>query len=303
MHYVKILWDFSRPHTIIGSLLSIAALYFICLALAFPGEPLAHAGTYMATFGLTLISALSCNIFITGLNQVVDIPLDTINKPWLPIPAGRLNKKNAIAIVVTCGALALITAAAGSVWLLGLIAVIMTIGALYSLPPVQLKRHHISAALCILLVRGVLVNVGMPVHFLYVLTASPQLPLDVWPVTVFVTLFSIGIAWFKDIPDTQGDAVHNIDTLAIKTSPATALRLGRAMVVLAFTLLIFLTYFYQLSVNIPFVIISQGLLLVLFTRSSYRVQLNNPVSIKAFYMRFWGFFFAAYILIPLSYFL
>lgn len=303
MQLLKNIWDFSRPHTIVGSLLSIAAWYLISLAIAFPEYPLLQAGPRLSSFGLTLLSALSCNVFITGLNQVVDIPLDKINKPWLPIPSGRLSRATAIRIVAMSGGIALLTAGLGSTWLLGLIATIMLVGALYSLPPIQLKRHHLSAAFCILLVRGVLVNAGMPLHFLYLYTGKAQLPPDVWPVVLFVTLFSIGIAWFKDIPDTQGDAAHQIHTLALKTSPATALQWGRIMVVLAFLLLMLMTAWQQLRVNLPFVVASQSILLVLFVRSSYQVQLAQQASIQKFYMRFWGFFFAAYILIPLGYFL
>jgi hypothetical protein len=37
MNYLKTLWAFSRPHTIIGSFLSIVSLFLITAAVAFPG--------------------------------------------------------------------------------------------------------------------------------------------------------------------------------------------------------------------------------------------------------------------------
>ena len=40
------------------------------------------------------------NLYITGLNQVTDIEIDKVNKPYLPIAAGDLSKKNGIFIVL-----------------------------------------------------------------------------------------------------------------------------------------------------------------------------------------------------------
>ena len=62
------LWKFSRPHTIIGSVVSIVVLFLL------------QGGNIMDHFSIlaiTLISALGCNVCITGLNQIVDVELNT----------------------------------------------------------------------------------------------------------------------------------------------------------------------------------------------------------------------------------
>ena len=112
-------WKFTRPHTIIGSTLSICALYAIA-AVGLSFQP--------ALLLLSLSSALACNVYITGLNQWSDVEVDRINKPWLPIPAGLLSRSQALRIVLVCGAIALIAAASFSMWFVGLIALIMAIG-------------------------------------------------------------------------------------------------------------------------------------------------------------------------------
>ena len=135
MRALKILWQFSRPHTIIGSLCSITALYIIaCHGV----DLLQHGWLYAAT----LIAALACNVFIVGINQIADVEMDNINKPYLPLAAGTLTKKNALLIVYASLVIALIFAFMASLFYFALIITILLIGIAYSLPPLYLKQHH-----------------------------------------------------------------------------------------------------------------------------------------------------------------
>ena len=43
------------------------------------------------------------NLFIVGINQIYDVGIDKVNKPFLPIAAGRLSQKAAWAIVLGSG--------------------------------------------------------------------------------------------------------------------------------------------------------------------------------------------------------
>lgn len=303
MNLIKTLWEFSRPHTIIGSFLSIVSLYFISLAIAYGNNAPDYIGQYSNILILTLISALGCNVYITGLNQIQDVEIDKINKPWLPIAAGKLSTKNAILIVTVAAVISLVAAAFTNYLLLVLIVIIMLIGTAYSLPPLKFKRHHIAAATSILLVRGILVNVGMPIQFIYAFTNSFELPPDVWPLTFFVVGFSLAIAWFKDIPDTEGDTRFSIKTLAISLSPKTAFRYGVLVVSLSYVGLLILAAVLNLSVNQLFFFAGHSILLLLFWAGSARVQLENPNKLKKFYMLFWGFFFVEYLLYAFSYYL
>ena len=159
----SILWKFSRPHTIIGSTLSIIVLFLLQGGSVF---------NHWYILVVTLVSGLACNLCITGLNQVIDVELDKINKPELPIASGELDANSAKKIVLASGIIALVAAALLHWLLLLLIVVILFLGIAYSLPPIQFKKHHLPAALSITLVRGVLVNLGMALHFSGMLDAS-----------------------------------------------------------------------------------------------------------------------------------
>ncbi|MBL0102069.1 MAG: hypothetical protein IPP49_20205 [Saprospiraceae bacterium] len=57
--FFKILWKFSRPHTIIGSVVSITTLWLIALI----GAPFKD---YLGLLLITLFSGITCNIFIVA---------------------------------------------------------------------------------------------------------------------------------------------------------------------------------------------------------------------------------------------
>jgi homogentisate phytyltransferase / homogentisate geranylgeranyltransferase len=285
---LKILWQFSRPHTIIGSLFSITALY--CIALA-GGNFLEHIGLYVQT----LIAALTCNIFIVGLNQIIDKKLDEINKPYLPLAAKSLSSKNAYTIIYVALAICIIMALLTSFFLSLLILAILAIGIAYSTPPLQLKKHHLPAALAITIVRGFLVNVGMFYHFNSLINNGKNIPEYIWCLTIFIMAFSIAIAWFKDLPDTQGDTTFNIKTFPILYSKKIAFIGGSSLVIAAYIAMLIWGYtsLYHPS---QFFIFAHWLLLLLFIANIYTVTLSDQLSIKQFYLRFWGFFFAEYLL-------
>jgi homogentisate phytyltransferase / homogentisate geranylgeranyltransferase len=284
MKQLTIFWQFSRPHTIIGSACSITALYLLSLG----DKPFtAHATAYW----LTLLAAIACNIFIVGLNQLVDIELDKINKPDLPLAAGTMSRDTAKIIIYSCLCIALVAAYAASLLLLVIISVIILIGVAYSVPPVQLKKHHLPAAICITLVRGVIVNIGMFLHFSSIAYNSYSLPGFIIVLTIFIAAFSIAIAWFKDLPDTEGDAVFKFKTFPLLYNKAIALKVGGAFVMAAYLVIIAWAF----TTNNYFLLYSHLLLLALFMVNLFSVKLSDHASVKKFYLRFWVFFFAAYV--------
>lgn len=293
MKHLVTFWKFTRPHTIIGSTLSVVALFALVKG---------HSGTASAeldVLALSLLSALACNVFITGLNQWSDVEVDRINKPWLPIPAGLLSRDQALVIVLISLAVALLSAALLSPFFLGLIAFISFLGWAYSMPPIRFKRHHFGAALAITVVRGILVNLGFYAHYTQQFSGQPALDPVVWPLTAFVALFSIGIAWFKDIPDTAGDAEYRFGTLAVRMGRRAALHFGVVVVALAYLVVIAAAFFGGLG-SPWFFGAAFGVPLIVFIACALRLNVDDDRAVKRFYLFFWGLFFLAYALYPVG---
>lgn len=291
---LHILWKFSRPHTIIGSVLSITTLWLLAL----DNDQISK---HIDLLLLTLVAGISCNIFIVGLNQIIDIDLDKINKPNLPLADGSLTMPEAHRIIWISLVVSLLNAFFVGPVLGILIIVISLIGVAYSVPPVQLKKHHLPAALAITVVRGILVNAGMFLHFSYasgqiawsVLISSPFqiFTNELWILMGFVVAFSIAIAWFKDLPDTLGDARYHFKTLALAYSPKAALFGGVFLVFSAYVFAIYRLY----VAGDHLLLICHLVAVILFMVNVVFVKLDKPASVTRFYMNFWVFFFAEYI--------
>ena len=165
MRLPRALWQFTRPHTLIGSALSIPALYLF--AAPTPGH-LSVAQLPCILFALA--PSLLVNIYIVGLNQITDVEIARVNKPNLPLAAGSLSMQEAKVFAALCLAGGLIvacgfpSAAFATLPLRQTLLASVIIGTAYSLDPIRLKRFPLFAALCILTVRGAVVNVGFFAH-------------------------------------------------------------------------------------------------------------------------------------------
>lgn len=291
-------WKFTRPHTIIGSVVGILTLYFVVCE-----KPETQCVSYLI---MALCIGISTNIFIVGINQIADVAIDKINKPYLPIASGALSVPHAKLIVLAALLISLGLALYISPYLFAIIALATTIGWAYSMPPFYLKKHHITAALSITLVRGVLLNAGGFIVFNYLVNHTLTMPENVKILTLFIIAFSIVISWFKDLPDIEGDAQYHIQTFAILYSPRVALIAGNLLVGLAYIFTIYMKYIdYVLSESPSFktktLLFGHLLLLMLFIINAFSIKLHEHLSVQKFYKRFWWFFFAEYLLYLVAY--
>ena len=281
--WIKLLWDFSRPHTIIGSTISILVLYLLA-------NQLYPFTAHLSLFLLTWFSALGCNVFITGFNQIYDIEIDKINKPFLPLADGRLRLSQAWKIVLIALVICLGISLYLNIYLFYIMLAISTIGAFYSMPFTRLKRHHLFAGLCIVVVRGLLVNLAIGYWFEYMIFGAIQQNSLVIPLTLVITTFSFAIAWFKDLNDVEGDNIHKIKTLPNLYSEKFALTLGSILVVGSLMISGYLV------IQLPFLLISHVFLIIAYGLHLYLSDLNSTKGLYQFYIRFWVFFVGVYLI-------
>ncbi len=289
-------WKFSRPHTIIGTSLSVSALYLI--ALATTGSNITAAGL-VQLLG-TWIACLCGNVYIVGLNQLEDVEIDQINKPHLPIAAGEFSRRQGQLIVAVTGILALLLAGLLGTWLLLMVGISLAIGTVYSLPPVRLKRFPFWAALCIFSVRGAIVNLGLFLHFSWVLqggkvmTPTPS----VWALTVFILVFTFAIAIFKDVPDMEGDRQYNISTFTLRLGKTMVFNLARWVITVCYVGIILAGILLPSSVNPLFLGVTHLAALAFMWWRSQSVDLQDKRAIASFYQFIWKLFFLEYLIFP-----
>jgi homogentisate phytyltransferase/homogentisate geranylgeranyltransferase len=244
------------------------------------------------------IACLGGNIYIVGLNQLEDVEIDKINKPHLPIAAGEFSRRQAVIIIALSGTVALLSSLLLGQYLLLTVGISLAIGTAYSLPPIRLKRFPFWAALCIFTVRGVIVNLGLFLHFSWVLQKEQVIPVPVWTLTLFVLVFTFAIAIFKDIPDMEGDKQYNITTFTIQLGKAAVFNLSLWVITVCYVGMILAGVVKLPLLNATFVVITHLLALALLWWRSTRVDLQDKVAIASFYQFIWKLFFLEYLIFP-----
>lgn len=101
----SVLYRFSRPHTILGTTVSVVSITFMATSQL-------HLSASVPILLNALVPAILMNIAIVGLNQVYDKRIDMINKPYLPMASGELDTNLALLVVSLCTASALSLATA-----------------------------------------------------------------------------------------------------------------------------------------------------------------------------------------------
>ena len=282
-----VLWRFSRPHTIVGTALSVLGLYAIAVA--------EHAQTNAADLAATLVAALAVNVSIVGVNQITDVDIDRVNKPYLPIAAGDLSLRHAKLIVGVATALPLAMALTQGAGETLAVAAALAVGALYSLPPVRLKRFPVAASLCISGVRSLAVNLGVYWHYAHHI-APPVIAL-----CAFVLPFSFAIAVLKDVPDIEGDRRFRIRTFSVRLGPERVKAIGLAALTVAYLGMAIVGPF-ALAGHVQPVVLSGGQLAALAVLCVWAraADPHDHARFTRFYMRVWALFFLEYLLVPLA---
>jgi homogentisate phytyltransferase/homogentisate geranylgeranyltransferase len=285
-------WKFARPHTIIGTSLSVLGLY----AIATTGSGQWSIANAIAAIFPPLLACLCGNVYIVGLNQLEDIEIDRINKPHLPLASGEFSPRQGIVIVAIAGMLALLLAFVQSPFLLATVGVSLLIGTAYSLPPLRLKRFPVWASLCVFTVRGVIVNLGLFLHFQSRLVIPPT----VWALTLFVLVFTFAIAIFKDIPDLEGDRQYNITTFTLRLGQKTVFYLALWVITSCYAGMVLVSLFGLPGTNALFLMVTHLIALGVLWFRSIRVDLTTQAAISRHYQFIWKLFFLEYVMFPIA---
>jgi homogentisate phytyltransferase/homogentisate geranylgeranyltransferase len=292
------LWRFSRPHTIVGTTVSIVSLYLVAVATL----PRLSFGGGLWDLWWTLVAGLAVNVYIVGINQIEDVEIDRVNKPFLPLAAGEMTHEQARAVVGATAGIAVVLAVSQGVVETVAVLAALAVGTAYSTPPLRLKRFPVAASLCISGVRSIVVNLGVYAHFSLALgpSGTVSIPAAVWALTVVVLPFSFAIAILKDVPDAEGDRRFRIMTFTVRVGGAKVLRAGLLALALAYL---------GMAVAGPLLIpeaqpwvLAGGHLaaLALLLGWARGADPDDPAVFTRFYMRVWKLFFLEYALMALA---
>ncbi len=289
------LWQLARPHTIIGTTISGASLFILANAGG------ANTPANWPVLALALFPAWLANIYIVALNQITDVEIDRVNKPYLPLPAGELSLKTVRNITALTGVGSVAFSIPQGPFLAGVVIISLILGTIYSVPPIRLRRFPFWASFCIFSVRGVLINLGIYLHFCQKLGLKLSIPPEILALTLFILLMSLIIAWFKDIPDISGDRQFDLHSLALSLGGERVFRIGIWLITGGYFFLIAGTIFFVPPHHRIFFAISHLFILGFLLFRSRKVSVNNNESFFKFYLLIWKLFYLEYVIFALAF--
>ncbi|WP_455392259.1 UbiA prenyltransferase family protein [[Eubacterium] cellulosolvens] len=185
---------------------------------------------------LELITGVSALILVNAgsnvLNQVYDLKIDKINKPYRPIPSKIITKNEARTIAWVIYLVALWRAATvSSGAFVFLILIIMLITIFYSIPPVQLKKRLFISNISIAFARGMLGFVAGWSIFGDPFNNTP------WLIGLIMSIYLIGAVTTKDFTDMAGDKKYGMRTLPVVFGKQKAIALSAPFFVSPFILI------------------------------------------------------------------
>ncbi|KAH9760442.1 homogentisate phytyltransferase 1 [Citrus sinensis] len=186
-----------------------------------------------------LVPAVLMHIYVVAINQLSDVEVDKVNKPYLPLASGEISMGTGIAITLASALMSLAYAvmirSPPFIW--AVIAWIF-VGTAYSvqLPLLRWKGNSFLAAFCMVSLNGLLTQFPVYVHIQkYVLGR----PLEIFTrplmfATAFISCFCVVIAFIKDLHDVDGDKKFGIKTLSVMLGKERVFRLSVSMLSIAY---------------------------------------------------------------------
>ncbi|KAF8392878.1 hypothetical protein HHK36_021117 [Tetracentron sinense] len=181
------------------------------------------------------------------------------------------------------------------------------------IPLLRWKRFALVAAMCILAVRAVIVQLAFFLHMQTYVYGRPAVftrPLIF--ATAFMSFFSVVIALFKDIPDIDGDRIFGIQSFSVRLGQKRVFWICVYLLQMAYGAAVlfgaassclwskFITINFEIySLFAMLQVLGHGILASVLWSRAKSIDLKDKAAITSFYMFIWKLFYAEYFLIPL----
>ncbi|KAG6739235.1 hypothetical protein POTOM_056826 [Populus tomentosa] len=285
-HLLHSFYQFSRPHTVIGTLIGITSVSLL------PVETMSELSpTFFMGLLKALVPSVLMNIYVVGLNQLFDVEIDKVNKPYLPLASGDFSMGTGVAIV---SASLLASFAMGIMFqsplLLSALLISCVLGSVYSieLPFLRWKKQAFLAATCIMIVRAIVVQLAFFVHMQkFVLGKTTVVTRSLVFATAFMCFFSAVIALFKDIPDVDGDRDYGIQSFSVSLGQERVFWLCVNMLLIAYGAAVVVGASSTFLPSKFITILGHCTLAFILWLRARSVDLTSKDSITSFYMFIW----------------
>ncbi len=159
-------------------------------------------------------SAMAIGLYGNIINDIIDINIDKINKPWRPLPSGQISFKEAYILCLLCLLTGLLLALMLSIYCFVVALLASVLLYLYSK---KLKKTGFYGNLIIALLSFLVILYGGLVINNFLRSVYPG---------IYAFLIILGREIFKGIEDLEGDKKYGIKTIASTHGVKTAFIIG-----------------------------------------------------------------------------
>ncbi|MDO8602516.1 MAG: UbiA family prenyltransferase [Candidatus Omnitrophota bacterium] len=220
IHRLKIYLELIRPFTLIAPMVGFLS-----------GAIIASGAAPNIYCFLGALSAAILNAASNVNNQYFDLEIDKVNKPFRPLPSGKISKMATIlfACMLYCISLALSLFINLQLFFIILITAVITF--FYSAPPLRIKQYPFMSNIAIALPRGMfLIVAGWS-------AVKSAFNIEPWFIGLIFALYLTGAATTKDFSDIKGDSQFGIKTLPILYGPEKAAKIISPFLYIPFMLI------------------------------------------------------------------
>ncbi|XP_071689220.1 homogentisate phytyltransferase 1, chloroplastic-like [Rutidosis leptorrhynchoides] len=295
---LNIIYKYSRVYTIKGTALSIISVSLLAVRSLSDITPSFFVGVLQA-----LVGGVLANLYVVGINQLSDIEIDKVNKPYLVLASGELPVKVAVLLTSLYAFLGFCLGWSVKSWpfRLGLF-LWYAFGTAYSvhLPLLRWKRIPVLAAMCIWSVQGAIVPILLHLHVqTYITGQTVFLSKHAIFVSGIMSIYAIVIALFKDVPDVEGDKINGINSLASQVGQKRVFWICIWLLEMVYGVAI-LTGLLSARFWIRLImVIGHSILGFVLWRNANLVNLVNNEATESFYLFIWKLYYAEYLLVPI----
>ncbi|XP_025673858.1 naringenin 8-dimethylallyltransferase 2, chloroplastic isoform X2 [Arachis hypogaea] len=199
--------------------------------------------------------------YIVGVNQLADVEIDKINKPYLPLASGKYSLRNAVIVVASS-----LLMGFGSAWVLGsrpmfwclVISTMLMTAYSVNLPLLRWKRSTILAT--------------------FSLASSMTIGQHIAP-----------FLHMKDIPDIEGDKAAGHKTLAIHLGPRRVFWFCISLLQMTYGIAIIMGALSPILWSKIFTVVTHFIMSIILWYRANSVDLSNNDSLQSFYMAIFVF--------------
>ncbi|XP_047164520.1 glycinol 4-dimethylallyltransferase-like [Vigna umbellata] len=286
-NFVAVLYQFIYPYAMYGRSSAAISASLVAVEKLSDISPLFFIGLLQA-----LIPHLFMDLFVNGVNQVFDFEIDKINKPYLPLAAGKISFRSCAIIVALSAILGLgLNFMIGSPALIWNFVLSATLWTCYSanLPLLRWKQNPVLASLLMFVTWAYIFPITYFFHMQTFVLKRPLLFTRSLIVTLlFMSFYSTGIALAKDIPDVEGDIKHGVNTFAASLGQKKLFWISVVLYEMAFGVAFLAGASSSSPYLIKFVTCLGNVVLgsILWYQTKY-VDVTNPASTRSFYSLNW----------------